>query len=109
MAFLQLFKELTLQFSQADVPLVSETLPALFSLRDSMNAVVEDKPNTQSEDESSDDESLDSQSSRATPAVIRIAAQASIFMIDKYLDLCWECDIYVIAIGIYFLIFGIFC
>ena len=42
-----------------------------------------------------------------TPAVIRIAAHAGVLLIDKYMDLTWDCEIYVISIGA-FSIFYIF-
>jgi len=38
-------------------------------------------------------------SARPTPAVIRIAAYASVQLIDKYLDHLWDCEIYVITIS----------
>jgi len=52
-----------------------------------------DKPDADSDSEDND---LD----HPTPAVIHIASQAAVLMIDKYLDLLWECDIYVISIGV---------
>lgn len=70
---------------------MTEVLPALFDLRDSLAAVADDMVPDSS---ISVEEEL-----RPTPSVIRIAAYASVLMVDKYLDLIWDCDIYVIAIG----------
>lgn len=89
--FKQLFDTITNLFSQSSVPLVTEVLPALFDLRDSLAAVADDMVPDSS---ISVEEEL-----RPTPSVIRIAAYASVLMVDKYLDLIWDCDIYVIAIG----------
>jgi hypothetical protein len=73
---------------------VTEVLPALFDLRDSLSAAAADTvPITTT--------AADDEQSRPTPAVVRIAAYAAVLMIDKYLDLIWDCDIYVIAIGTY--------
>ncbi|KAF9043281.1 hypothetical protein BJ165DRAFT_1348251 [Panaeolus papilionaceus] len=83
---LVLFKHLTLLFSQAEVPLVSETLPMFYTLRDTLEAVVKDTP---PESDDSDD---------ATPVVICIAARAAILVIDKYLGLIWNCDLYILAL-----------
>ncbi|KAF9527495.1 hypothetical protein CPB83DRAFT_768363, partial [Crepidotus variabilis] len=76
---LKLFKDITLLFSQADIPLVVDVLPALFQLRDSMDLVVNDAP-------------------PPTPAVLRIAAKAASLLLDKYLNKIWECEIYTVAI-----------
>ena len=54
---------------------------------------IEDKSSEDSDDDNDDDEERD------TPAVIRIAAKASVFLIDKYLDLIWDYDLYVVVIG----------
>jgi len=103
--------------SQKPIPLLA--LPMLYTLRDSLKAVVLDTPPLRDDESDADEDMLpegsihfsDSSSdsgiwapSRPTPAVIRIAAQASIYVIDKYMDLIWDCDIYVIAIGGVFLI-----
>ncbi|KAF9521710.1 hypothetical protein CPB83DRAFT_739862, partial [Crepidotus variabilis] len=66
-------------FSQADIPLVVDVLPALFQLRDSMDLVVNDAP-------------------PPTPAVLHIAAKAASLLLDKYLNKIWECEIYTVAI-----------
>lgn len=80
-----------------------DVLPALYQLRESLELVVIDKPaGADSSDEESDsdsDESDDSAQLRETPAVLRIAAKASMMLLDKYLNLIWECDIYVFAIS----------
>jgi hypothetical protein len=74
-----------------------------------MMLVIEDTPvenNSDYDDSDSDGQGADSGSEDSdgpdhpTPAVIRIASQAAVLMIDKYLDLLWECDIYVISIGV---------
>jgi hypothetical protein len=52
----------------------------LYDLRRDMDAVVRDTPPERDDDD--DDDPLP-----PTPAVIRIAARASIILIDKYIDL----------------------
>ena len=76
----------------------------LYQLQASMNAVVEDTPFEDSNDDD-DIQSSDSNTSEPhpTPSVIRIAAQASLLLVDKYLDLIWHCDIYIIALGVQFI------
>ena len=69
---------------------MTEVLPALFDLRDSLAAAAND---------TIPDSSISAEELRPTPPVIRIAAYASVLMVDKYLDLIWDCDIYVISIG----------
>ena len=93
---LQLFKDLTLLFSKAEVPLIADALPMLFHLQESLKAVVRDE--VQPDDDVSDFDSSQS-SSGTTPAVIRIAAHAAVLLIDKYMDLTWDCEIYVISMG----------
>lgn len=66
----------------------------LFYLRESLQAVVRDQ--VQNTD---DDDVSDISSSGETPAVIRIAAHAGVLLINKYMDLTWDCEIYVIALG----------
>lgn len=105
---MQLFKDITLLFSQADIPLVVDVLPALFQLRDSMDLVVNDAPVELSDDDSDSDntESDDSDMPEPpTPAVLRIAAKAASLLLDKYLNKIWECEIYTVAIGMILLIF----
>lgn len=73
----------------------------LLLLRSRMVLVIEDTPMTSgdnSDDSDSDGQDADNDS-HPTPAVIRIASQVAVLLIDKYLDLLWECDIYVISIG----------
>lgn len=84
-----------------------------------MELVVLDQPavcGTDSDsDGGSDATSTSSQDSdtRETPPVLRIAAKAAVLLLNKYLDLMWDCDIYPIAIGIFtFLnlaLFDFFC
>ena len=51
-------------------------------------------------DDNDEGDDLDDEfSARPTPAVIRIAAYASVQLIDKYLDHLWDCEIYVFAIS----------
>jgi len=68
----------------------------LFHLQESLKAVVLDQ--VQDGDDEDDDVSNFSTSGE-TPAVIRIAAHAGVLLIDKYMDLTWDCEIYVISIG----------
>ena len=75
-------------FSQAEVPLIAEALPILFDLCRDMDAVVKNTPPGQGNDNDNDDEPVSPLS--PTPAVIQIAAYASIILIDKYIDLMKE-------------------
>ena len=86
-----------------------EAVPMLLLLRSRMTLVIEDTPaenNSNSDDSDSDEQGTDLGSEgndgldRPTPAVIRITSQAAVLLIDKYLDLLWECDIYVISMGV---------
>ena len=77
----------------------------LYQLCDSLNAAALDQPPNFEEDDDSDD----AVSFRETPAVIRIAAHAGVLLMDKYMNLTWDCELYVVSIGklnkfIYFLI-----
>jgi hypothetical protein len=92
-----MLKSLTLLFFQAEVPLIVDALPMLFHLQDSLKGVVWDEP--QNEDDVSDNDSDSSTTSCKTPAVIRIAAHAGVLLTNKYMDLTWDCEIYVISIG----------
>ncbi|KAF8812651.1 hypothetical protein BYT27DRAFT_7220809 [Phlegmacium glaucopus] len=85
-AVLVLFKDLTELFSKADIPLVVEAVPMLLLLCSRLVL-----------DTDSEENGLD----HPTPAVIRIASQAAVLLIEKYLDLLWDCDIYIIAIVMY--------
>ena len=81
----------------------------LLLLRSRMTLVIEDTPaenNSNSNDSDSDEQGTDLGSEGndgldcPTPAVICIVSQAAVLLIDKYLDLLWECDIYVISMGV---------
>ncbi|KAF8797359.1 hypothetical protein BYT27DRAFT_7229009 [Phlegmacium glaucopus] len=82
-AVLVLFKDLTELFSKADIPLVVEAVPMLLLLCSRLVL-----------DTDSEENGLDC----PTPAVIHIASQAAVLLIEKYFDLLWDCDIYIIAI-----------
>lgn len=82
-------------FSQAEVPLIVEALPMLYQLHDSLNAAVLDQPPSLEEDDDPDDTAPFCE----TPAVIRIAAHAGVLLMDKYMNLTWDCELYVISIG----------
>ncbi|KAF9234388.1 hypothetical protein BU15DRAFT_79069 [Melanogaster broomeanus] len=75
---LELFNNLTLRFSQANVPLVYEVIPMLECLEHSMT-LVRDASNELS--------------------VIRIAAEAALIMIGKYYALTDDNEVYRIAIA----------
>ena len=72
----------------------------LLNLKESLIAAADDKPIAVDDN----DEEEDDASSRPTPSVIRIAAHASVLLINKYLDTLWDCELYVISISkpIYF-------
>ena len=84
-------------FSKAEVPLIAEALPMLFALRRDMDAVVKDTPPGQGDDDDDDDEPASPLP--PTPAVIRIAAYASIILIDKYIDLMKESKLYLFVMS----------
>ena len=65
---------------------MADAIPMLLLLRDRMALVIEDTPVT-SEADSDDSDSEDEDVNRPTPAVIRIASQAAVLIINKYLDL----------------------
>ena len=70
----------------------------LYNLRESLLAVVDDTPAAVDDNDEGDDLD-DNFSARLTPAVIWIAAYASVQLIDKYLDHLWDCEIYAFAIS----------
>ncbi|KAF5345972.1 hypothetical protein D9756_010932 [Leucocoprinus leucothites] len=76
---LEIFKEATDLFSKAEVPLIVDAFPLLLDIQTYLVNVHED-----------DDDELS--------PVIHIAAQAAISMVNKYITLCEECEIYFIAI-----------
>jgi len=75
----------------------------MFDLRDSLCGVADDTPAPYPEGTPQLPEP--SEPPKPTASVIRIAAHASVMMIDKYLNLFWDCDIYVISMGICLLFF----
>ncbi|KAL6299790.1 hypothetical protein BKA93DRAFT_741807 [Sparassis latifolia] len=77
---LEIFQDLTDLFSQAEVPLIHETVPMLEQLEHQLTAVRDDV-----------DVEL--------PSVIRIAAQASLLVVGKYYALTDDTDVYRIAIA----------
>lgn len=84
--------------------MVVDAIPLLLLLRSRMSLIVEDtliSGNSGSDDETSDngEEEEEEEEYCPTPAVIRIASHAAVTFIDKYLDLMWDCDIYIIAMG----------
>jgi len=60
----------------------------------------EDSDEEEEENSSVDsDDSDDVNKEWDTPAVIQIAAKASVFLINKYMELLWDCDLYIVVIG----------
>ena len=84
---------------------MADAIPMLLLLHDRMALVREDTPVT-SEADYDDSDSEDEDINCPTPAVICIASQAAV-IINKYLDLMWDCNIYIVPIGQLFLIFNI--
>ena len=66
-----------------------DVLPALYDLKRNLTAAADDEP----------EEQYQNLTVRPTPSVIRIAAHSSVLLIDKYINLIWHCDIYLIAMG----------
>ncbi|GBE89936.1 Putative AC transposase OS=Zea mays PE=2 SV=2 [Sparassis crispa] len=77
---LEIFQDLTDLFSQAEVPLIHETVPMLEQLEHQLTAVRDD---------------VDME----LPSVICIAAQASLLVVGKYYALTDDTDVYRIAIA----------
>lgn len=71
----------------------------LLLLNDRLALVIEDTLVSKDSDDEDPDQEESNISDHPTPAVIRIASQAAVLFINKYLDLMWNCDIYIIAIG----------
>ena len=69
----------------------------LFDLRRDMDAVVKDTPPGQNNED--DDEDEDTSPLPPTPAIIRIAAYASIILIDKYINLMKESKLYLFVMS----------
>ena len=83
---------------------MADAIPMLLLLCDRMALVIEDTP-INSEDDSDDSDSEDENINHPTPTAIHIASQAAVLLINKYLDLTWDCDIYNVAIDQLFFIF----
>ena len=62
-----------------------DALPTLFYLQESLQAVVCDQV------QNTEDDVSDIFSSGETPAVIWIAAHVGVLLINKYMDLTWDC------------------
>ncbi|KEP46987.1 hAT family dimerization protein [Rhizoctonia solani 123E] len=75
---LKIFKEVTSVFSQAEVPLVHEVVPIFVSIRRKLEFVRDKK--------------LDFE------PIIRIAAHSSLLVLDKYMDLFEDSEVYWIAL-----------
>ncbi|EJC99010.1 uncharacterized protein FOMMEDRAFT_94838 [Fomitiporia mediterranea MF3/22] len=75
---LAILEEPTRLFSQAEVPLIADVIPMFLEIRQALECA-------------SKDENL--------PSILRIAAQASILVCDKYFTLTGECEVYFIAIA----------
>ncbi|KAG8729482.1 hypothetical protein FRC12_020948 [Ceratobasidium sp. 428] len=79
MSELKIFERLTLLFSETKVPLIHQVVPALWKLRDRLQATV-DRP-----------------APKLHP-LLRVAAQASIKVFDKYMRLFEESSLYWVAL-----------
>lgn len=75
---LSIFEDGTLLFSQSSVPLIHEAVPLLRSIQVSLAAV---------------------RDATDLPNVIRVAAQASLLVCNKYFSLSDDCEVYRIAIA----------
>lgn len=69
----------------AETPLVVDVIPTLEELREGLIAARDDTVNDVSD-------------------VVRVACQAGLLLIDKYSTFADDCEIYLIAIGIYSLL-----
>jgi hypothetical protein len=70
----------------------------LLKLERSLTALRDDTPPAPADDS---DES-GGEDDQATDPVFRVAAQASLLMIEKYRELLDECEIYAIAMGMFY-------
>lgn len=75
---LQIFEDVTLLFSKAEVPLVYEVIPLLEALEDELTNLRDDA---------------------TMPDVIRIAAIAALIVVGKYYALSDDTEVYRIAIS----------
>ncbi|KAH6897554.1 hypothetical protein BKA70DRAFT_1076188, partial [Coprinopsis sp. MPI-PUGE-AT-0042] len=91
---LKLFAHLTKLFSQPDVPLIVDVYPLLIRLEQTLIAVRDD---ILPEENWPIDENGDAVEPLPTNPVFRVAAQASLLMIEKYRGLLDEYEIYQIA------------
>ncbi|KAF8989225.1 hypothetical protein BDQ17DRAFT_1187538, partial [Cyathus striatus] len=87
---LNIFKEATDLFSQDKVPLIMETLPIFHDLKLSLECVRDSR--------SEEDEGELSDEVPKLPTVMRVAAHASLLVLEKYMTLTRESEIYYIAI-----------
>jgi hypothetical protein len=77
--FLEIFDGPTKLFSESQVPIIADAVPMLEKIEASMIQVRD--------------------AADELPAVICVAAQATLFLIDKYFLLTDDCELYKIAIG----------
>ncbi|KAF9002270.1 hypothetical protein BDQ17DRAFT_1178072, partial [Cyathus striatus] len=77
---LNIFKEATDLFSQDKVPLIMETLPIFHDLKLSLECLSDEVPKL--------------------PAVMRVATHASLLVLEKYMTLTRESEIYYITTGV---------
>lgn len=73
-------------FSTAQVPLIVDVISTLEELREGMIAVRDDQEND-------------------VATVVRVACQAGVMLIDKYSTFAQDCKIYIIAIGMPYILF----
>ncbi|TFK16574.1 hypothetical protein FA15DRAFT_711675 [Coprinopsis marcescibilis] len=96
---LKLFESLTDLFSKPDVPLIVDVYPLLTKLERSLKALWDDTPPPMS----LSGQEIDHE---PTDPVFRVAAQASLFMVEKYRPLLNECDYYSISIRTFHVFIG---
>ncbi|KAH6890700.1 hypothetical protein BKA70DRAFT_1035996, partial [Coprinopsis sp. MPI-PUGE-AT-0042] len=82
---LVIFEEPTRLFSQAEVPLIVDVLPLLYDLRLSLESIRDTGPTNAYPN------------TAAAHAVVRVAAQAALMVLEKYTLFTEECEIYYFA------------
>lgn len=80
-AFIQVFQEPTDRFSQAEVPLIHDTIPEFMALKARLEDIRDDVLGA------------------GLHAITRVAAQAALLVYDKYMGVMEDSDVYDIAVG----------
>ena len=81
--YFQIFDYPTKLFSEAEVPLIPEAIPMLVKIRWGLEKIRDDTDDL----------------GNLLPSPFRIAAQATLLLVNKYLDLMLNTELYIVATG----------